>query len=72
MVLTNSAVSAFVRDQPLLTSAHDAQALEEILIVMPELEVTFNSDKTTFTHFKRRCGQHVFEVVIVEATASLQ
>ena len=44
MVLTNSAVSAFVRDQPLLTSAHDAQALEEILIVMPELEVTFNSE----------------------------
>ncbi|CAL8363061.1 unnamed protein product [Arctogadus glacialis] len=44
MVLTNSAVSAFVRDQPLLTSAHDAQALEEILIAMPELEVTFNSE----------------------------
>ncbi|XP_059903409.1 uncharacterized protein LOC132454206 [Gadus macrocephalus] len=44
MVLTNSAVSEFVRAQVLLTSAHDAQALEEIIIAMPELEVTFSSE----------------------------
>ena len=44
MVLTNSAVSEFVRDQVLTTSAHDAQALEEMIIAMPELEVTFTSE----------------------------
>ena len=44
MVLTNSAVSEFVRDQVLLTSADDAQALEEMIIAMPELEVTFSSE----------------------------
>ncbi|KAK0152418.1 hypothetical protein N1851_006069 [Merluccius polli] len=44
MVLSNSAVFAFVRERFLSGSAHDGPALEETVIAIPEVEVTINAE----------------------------
>ncbi|CAL8342196.1 unnamed protein product [Boreogadus saida] len=44
MSLTNSAVSGFVRDNCLSCSAFDGPALDEMVFVMSELEVTVNAE----------------------------
>ena len=44
VALTNSAVSLFIRDHFLQSSAHDGPALEETVMGMEELEVTFNAE----------------------------
>ncbi|CAL8297828.1 unnamed protein product [Merluccius merluccius] len=44
MVLTNSAVFGFVRERFLSVSAHDGPALEEMVIAMPEIEVTISAE----------------------------